>query len=469
MAYGHAAVPAGCRAITVPLLLIDSRMPSVMPTGEPALPTTLSAAQLGRLHECADCGQRQYVPHPAPGDLAACLRCDKVLRRGQRDPLPRTLALGITGVVLLLIACTAPMMDVSTTGMDRTATLLTGPEGLELHGLWELALLVVLTTIAVPLAHLAGLTWVVGALHLPRPPRHLPRLFGVLQYLRPWSMVEVYLVGLFVAYTKLRQLAHIETGPALWALITLMLVVVAVDALLDPEAVWETMERRRILRRLPGCAPTDGIACHVCGAVTDAPEGTSCPRCHTRLHARKRASLQRTWALALAAVVLYVPANVLPVLTYVQLGNGYPSTILGGARELLEGGQWPLALIVFLASVAVPVLKLLGLFIMLITAQLGLTARLQDRTTLYRIIALIGRWSMIDIFMESILVALVQFGGLVRIEPGYGALAFAAVVVLTMLAAESFDPRLMWDRAAETAARRAQSRPAALNGAMSPR
>ena len=148
-------------------------------------------------------------------------------------------------------------------------------------------------------------------------------------------------------------------------------------------------------------------------------------------------------------MTLYIPANIYPVLTVVQLGSGQPSTILGGVRELIDYGLWPLAALVFFASVAVPVLKLVGLTVLLITTQRRSRDHLRDRTVLYRIVDAIGRWSMIDIFMESILVALVQFGVIASVYPGAGAIAFAAVVILTMLAARGFDPRLMWDNAAE--------------------
>ena len=173
-----------------------------------------------------------------------------------------------------------------------------------------------------------------------------------------------------------------------------------------------------------------------------------CTRCGFRLHDRKPASIQRTWAFALAALVLYIPANTYPVLTVIRLGAGQPSTILGGVRELIEIGMWPLAALVFFASVAVPVLKLVGLAILLISTHMGTGWALHDRTVLYRIVDAIGRWSMIDIFMESILVALVSSAQLASVYPGPGAIAFAAVVILTMLAARSFDPRLMWDNAA---------------------
>jgi len=153
--------------------------------------------------------------------------------------------------------------------------------------------------------------------------------------------------------------------------------------------------------------------------------------------------------LVIAAAVLYIPANYYPVLTVVQLGAGAPSTILGGVEELLVARQYPLAALVFFASILVPLLKLVGLSIMLIAAQTGRTGWLRDRTRLYHIVRFIGRWSMIDIFMESLLGALVVLGSVITIEPGVGAVAFCGVVILTMFAAETFDPRLMWDVAAE--------------------
>ena len=176
-----------------------------------------------------------------------------------------------------------------------------------------------------------------------------------------------------------------------------------------------------------------------------------CLRCASPLHARKPDSVARTWALVIAAAILYIPANYYPVLTVMQLGAGQPSTILGGVEELVTARQYPLAVLVFFASIAVPMMKLIGLSVMLITIQTGRSGWLRDRTRLYHIVRFIGRWSMIDIFMEALLGALVAFGSVVTIEPGAGALAFCGVVILTMFAAETFDPRLMWDAAAERA------------------
>jgi paraquat-inducible protein A len=190
------------------------------------------------------------------------------------------------------------------------------------------------------------------------------------------------------------------------------------------------------------------------------PEDGRCPRCGSYLHHRKPNSVSRTWALVIAAAIMYIPANYFPVLTVMQLGAGAPSTILGGVEELLASHMYPLAALVFFASIAVPMLKLVGLSVMLITIQTGRTAWLRDRTRLYHIVRWIGRWSMIDIFMEALLGALVKFGNAITIEPGLGAVAFCAVVILTMLAAETFDPRVMWDSAGARQARRSGSHPA---------
>src|SRR5262249_32854619 len=174
----------------------------------------------------------------------------------------------------------------------------------------------------------------------------------------------------------------------------------------------------------PRSGHTHPVSCHTC-ALVSFPEShdARCPRCGCRLHVRKPESFARTWALIIAAAILYIPANYYPVLTVMQLGAGVPSTILGGVEELLKARMYPLAALVFFASIAVPMLKLFGLGFMLIAAQTGLVRGLRDRTMLYHIVRFIGRWSMIDIFMESLLGALVIFGSVITIEPGVGALA----------------------------------------------
>jgi len=191
------------------------------------------------------------------------------------------------------------------------------------------------------------------------------------------------------------------------------------------------------------------LPCHGCGLLhrqLHAARDLACTRCGARLHFRKPDSIARTWALLIAAYVLFIPANVLPVMETGSLFGAQTDTIMSGVIFLWVTGSWPLALVIFIASIAVPASKLLALTYLLVSVQLRSTWAPLQRTRLYRVVELVGRWSMVDIYVAAILAALVQFGGLMSIRPGPGAIAFGAVVVLTMFAAETFDPRAIWDR-----------------------
>lgn len=186
------------------------------------------------------------------------------------------------------------------------------------------------------------------------------------------------------------------------------------------------------------------VACHLCcKLVADSEE--HCPRCGSALHPRKVNSLQRTMALLLTAALLYIPANLYPIMYTEQLGSTEASTILGGIKQLIEVGSIPIAIVIFVFSVIVPTGKLMTLFYLVwsIERRHGLDAR--QRTLMYRVTEFIGKWSMIDVFVVAILAALVHLGGLLVVRPGVAAISFSAVVIITMIAAECFDSRLIWD------------------------
>lgn len=190
------------------------------------------------------------------------------------------------------------------------------------------------------------------------------------------------------------------------------------------------------------------LSCHVCGLLSRpsaARHRTSCPRCGSHLHARKPNSIARTWALLIAAIILYVPANALPVMETSSIFGEQEDTIMSGVVYLWSSGAWPLALVVFIASVTVPLAKIIALAFLVISVQRRSTWQPVQRARLYRLVELVGRWSMLDIFVIAILVALVQLNALATIRAGPAAIAFGAVVVLTMFAAMTFDPRLIWD------------------------
>jgi paraquat-inducible protein A len=192
-----------------------------------------------------------------------------------------------------------------------------------------------------------------------------------------------------------------------------------------------------------------GLAsCRTCGLLSRPAQlarTSYCPRCGTALASRRRHSIQNTWALIIAATICYLPANVLPVLTTNTLTSSERDTIMDGVVLLYRSGSWPLALIVLVASVMIPLGKLIALGYLLITVQRDSISSNRERTRLYRMVEFIGRWSMLDVFVDAFIVALVQLAPLMSVEPGPGVLFFAAVVVLTMLAAQTFDPRLIWD------------------------
>lgn len=178
-----------------------------------------------------------------------------------------------------------------------------------------------------------------------------------------------------------------------------------------------------------------------------------CELCGTVLHSRMSHTLQRSWAFLWAAIICFFPANMLPIMTFKSFGSGSPSTILSGIVELFSHGLWGIGLVVLIASIVIPCLKIIGMLILLLSLKYRWQTTARQKTWLYRAVEWVGRWSMLDIFVIAVLVALVQLGSLATITPGHGATAFAAVVILTMLAALNFDTRLIWDKYAPTDAR----------------
>jgi paraquat-inducible protein A len=204
-----------------------------------------------------------------------------------------------------------------------------------------------------------------------------------------------------------------------------------------------------VTRYPAGSAAAQGLACcHICLKL--APETLrDCPRCGGALHLRTRNSLHRSFALLITAMILYVPANVLPIMTTTTLGSETPSTILGGVLLLVQMGSYPVAAVIFVASVMVPIGKFIALLVLLWSVSRRHRTSHRQRTVLYRATEFIGRWSMVDVFVVTVLVALVSLGGIMRITPGVASVAFGGVVIVTMLAAEAFDPRLIWDQLAD--------------------
>ncbi|HEX4337255.1 MAG TPA: paraquat-inducible protein A [Polyangiaceae bacterium] len=396
--------------------------------------------------ECRDCGLFQALPALPIGASALCVRCGRTLRSRRRHGVALSFVCTTLAILLFGFVLQSRLMDLHALGRLSSGTVFTGPEWLGRDGRWQISLLVLVTLVVMPFVKLSVMLAALLAASVRRGFRLISWSFGWLDAISPWSMVEVFLVGAMVAYTRLDAIAKVDVGPALVAAGGMAIAMAGADAALDPEAVWERISRsgaeRRPARR---SGERRRVGCDACGLVTEAVGGERCERCHHRLGHRKKNSVARVWACVLSAAILYVPANLLPVMTITRFDRGGPRTILGGVIELMNDHMWPLALVVFLASVAIPLFKLGVLVAVLVTTELGSSKALRARTRLYKFVRAVGRWSMIDVFMLTVLVGLVHMGFIAEVLPDDGAMAFAAVVVLTMLATEMLDTRLMWD------------------------
>ncbi|MGH8148608.1 MAG: paraquat-inducible protein A [Steroidobacteraceae bacterium] len=413
---------------------------------------------------CPDCGLWQRCAGVPAGYHAECHRCRKVLARPTSHGLDASLALVASALLLWIPACIEPFLRVSADGAIRYSALTSGVTGLWAAGYPALAVVVAAFSIVIPWAYLVLLTCVLAGMRARRArtpaPDEGPSPLGILYRwalaLRPWAMIEVYLLGACVAYSRIEKVAVASVGIAGWCLMGAAMLMFLADVALDDAGIWHALpfHRSKVQAARSAASSRGGLfpTCTICGlAAPAARPGDRCPRCHARLAIRKPKSIERTWALVLGGFFLFIPANLLPVLTIEQFGRSQPSTILGGVIELVHYGLWPLAAIVFAASIFIPLAKLCGLSWNLFLTQRGSARYLVGRTRLHRAIEHVGRWSNIDVFMVSILVALVQFGELTRVRVQNGLVAFAAVVIVTMIASKCFDSRLMWDSAGERA------------------
>ncbi|GMU72860.1 MAG: hypothetical protein AMXMBFR42_23160 [Burkholderiales bacterium] len=408
---------------------------------------------------CPDCDLKQSLPELRPGGSARCARCKVTVARNPVDPIGRPLALAFAALVVFLIANTSPLMGLSAVGRESTTTILGGAIEMWQRGSQITAVFVAFCAVVAPGAFIAFMLAVLIAARRPPAPRWVGRLLRWAAVVAPWSMTEVMLLGILVALIKIAHLATVVPGIGLAGVAVLVVLLAVISSTFDTRTIWARVTwadgspppRPVRASGRSGKAHVHGgedvVPCSACGLLSrPAASGQPgrCPRCGATLSERHHFSIQTTWALLIAASILFVPANAFPVLVTTTFGATEASTILQGVVFLWQDGSWILALIVLVASVVVPLGKLVALAYLLVTVQQGSAKSNQDRTRLYRLVEGIGRWSMLDVFVVAFIVALVQLDPLMSVAPGVGVIYFMAVVVLTMVAAHSFDPRLIW-------------------------
>ncbi len=405
-------------------------------------------ASASGLMACHHCDLLHRVTALPVDHQALCRRCGALLYQHLPGGAERTLALTMTALILFVMANAFPFLSLKLSGRLQENHLLSGSLAFLREGMWELGVLVFLTSFLFPLLTLAGMLYVLLA---RRPGSALPaaeRAYRLVQAVAPWSLIGVFMLGVLVSIVKLLDLATIVPGISLYAFAALLPVATAAKLSFDRHLLWPPDPAAA--GGPAGTAAQHGlVSCHACALLVETPAHAGhaqCPRCGEPLHGRKVDSVNRTWALVISASLLLIPANLYPVMTVTQFGDGQPNTIISGVIHLIEADMWPLALLVFFASFVVPLVKLGALTFLLTSVQRRSRWRPGDRTRLYRATEVIGAWSMVDVFLVAILTALVNLDALADVQPGVGVSFFAAVVVLTLFAAHSFDTRLIWDR-----------------------
>ena len=365
---------------------------------------------------CEQCHTQVHIPALAHRQRAVCSVCNHTLISHRDGASEKLLAYTFSALIFLLLSLPFNFLTFKASGQKHSIDLPTGITVLIENDYLSLAIITSLATLLLPGMVLGGLLLLSLAQIQNRRPFYLPRLYKLVKALLPWSMAEIFLVGTLVSLIKITELADVSIGLSFYAFVGFSAFTALCISQFDPTryAMWMSQ----------GQPPQPKPLCE----------------------AQAQESIQRTWALLITACILYIPANVLPIMYTEFFGQETPNTIIGGVISLWESGSYPVAIIILVASVVVPVAKIIILAWLNFSVQREKTTSKQLRIRYYRITEAIGRWSMIDVFVVAVLVSLIQMGNTMSIYPGQAALAFCAVVFVTMIAAMTFDSRLIWQQ-----------------------
>ena len=403
----------------------------------------VSAAADPSLVACFDCGTRQVVPPPEPRTIVNCITCDHILERTHGRSVSGALACSAAVLLLLLPGNLLTFLTTQALGVSRHSVVASAAGAMLTDGWPFLALAVLLFAVVFPILRFALLTAVLAAVERRDHRPWMGRAFRWANELETWAMPDVFLLGLAVAYARLADSIAVKLGTGAICYILAGVLALFVRATLDKAEVWRRIESDRELA--PG---TPSVGCIACEQLYPEDHvGCPCTRCGRTLRRRKKESVPRALALTAAGVLLYIPANLWPIATLPINYHPLKYTVFGGVVDLVEAGLLPLALLVFTASFAIPILKLIGLGWCIASVLRRSDKRLVAKTRTYRTVEEVGRWSMVDPFVIGCFVPVMHYNSLIygRAEPA--AVPFTAVVVLTIIGAKMFDPRLMWDSA----------------------
>ncbi|MGJ0192483.1 membrane integrity-associated transporter subunit PqiA [Pantoea sp. RRHST58] len=409
-----------------------------------------SAAESQAWMLCPQCDLMVKLPEVPQGSRASCPRCHSVLTANWPEPRKRPTGYALAALFMLLLANLFPFITMKVAGLSSQISLLEIPQVMVSENYSSLATLFLAFVQAIPA--LCMLTIILLVNRIPMPVSLRLGLARILFQLRNWGMAEIFMAGVLVSFVKLMAYGDIGLETSFWPWCLFCLLQLRAFQCVDRRWLWDQIAP---MPPLPH-APEKGVSgleqgmrsCPCCTAILAADQ-PDCPRCGVIAAPRRKHSLQWTLALLFTSLMIYIPANLLPIMVTETLGTPYPSNIMAGVILLWSDGSYPVALVIFIASIMVPSLKMLAIGWLCWNAS-GRGQRDSERMHLiYEIVEFVGRWSMIDVFVIAVLSALVRMGQLMNVYPATGALLFALVVILTMIAAMTFDPRLTWDRVRE--------------------
>ncbi|ENZ5481378.1 membrane integrity-associated transporter subunit PqiA [Serratia marcescens] len=402
---------------------------------------------------CPQCDLLMALPPLSTGTKAVCSRCSTTLSTRWAEPRKRSIGYALSALFMLLLANIFPFITMRVAGFGNEIKLINIPQVMLEENYASMATLFMLLVQLIPAFCMLAI--ILLCAKVPMPLALKEWMAKMLFQFKTWCMVEVFLAGVLVSFVKLMAYGDIGIGSSFVPYCLFCLLQVRAFQYVDRRWLWQDIEPAPSLDR-PLTAGRTGMrqgvrSCRCCTAILPA-EMSHCPRCHTHGHVRHRNSLQWTLALLVTSIMLYIPANLMPIMVTEALGNKMNSTIMAGVILLWGEGSYPVAMVIFIASIMVPSLKMLAIGWLCWDANgKGKNRADSERMHLiYEVVEFVGRWSMIDVFVIAVLSALVHIGLLMSVYPATGALLFALVVILTMFAAMTFDPRLTWDRVNET-------------------
>lgn len=375
--------------------------------------------------QCHECALIVVMPNLTENQKAQCPRCGFTLSAIHKNANERIIAFAITALIFLLASLPFEFLSFSTNGLENSFNIVSGFLGLIENNYPILAVIELLTIFAIPTIVLLSVIYLVIPISRGLHPKYGRKILNMVFRLLPWCMAEIFLIGALVSLIKIISMADIVLGLSFYAFtlfsLCMTLVVLHIDQrqLFQQLSEIEKSHKIEVLESRHKIAHEDPIA--------------------------QALSVQKTWAYLITAIILYIPANTLPIMTTSLFGQDDPSTIIGGVVLLWSLGSYPIAIIIFIASVVVPVAKILVLAWLNYSVQKQSDRLSLERIKWYRMAEFVGRWSMIDVFVVIVLASLIQLGPTMNITPGAATLAFSGVVVITMLAAMSFEPTLIWN------------------------